>query len=180
MEDSSSSGVGTGIGPDPYSHLIATPHPAEVEANNPNNPINLPHGVSPSFAPANPVHDGRKRPGNPHNNIPNRFELFLLGEGEKKITETTDTRAFSHQPQIPKLLSITDNLTRHSEHFNLHRQQGGSYACQSSPCPPPKRPPCHFRWLQRYISRRSIHSDICANYFSPSPTVRQFRVARSD
>ena len=25
-------------------------------------------------------------------NIPYRFELFLLGEGEKKVTETADTR----------------------------------------------------------------------------------------
>lgn len=27
-------------------------------------------------------------------NIPDRFELFILGEGEKKITEAADTRKF--------------------------------------------------------------------------------------
>lgn len=26
------------------------------------------------------------------NNIPHRFELFLLGDGEKKVTEEVDTR----------------------------------------------------------------------------------------
>lgn len=28
-------------------------------------------------------------------NVPNRFELFLLGDGEKKVTEETDTRKYS-------------------------------------------------------------------------------------
>lgn len=97
MEDAGSSGVGASIGPDPSLGLIATPHLVDVEANDPNNLVDLPQVVSPPFAPANPVHDGKKRPGNPHNNIPNRFELFLLGEGEKKITEATDTRRFSHR-----------------------------------------------------------------------------------
>ncbi|MCJ1276826.1 DNA-directed RNA polymerase II core subunit [Puttea exsequens] len=27
-----------------------------------------------------------------HNNVPDRFELFLLGDGEKKVTEEPDTR----------------------------------------------------------------------------------------
>ena len=27
-------------------------------------------------------------------NVQNRFELFLLGEGEKKVTEEADTREF--------------------------------------------------------------------------------------
>ena len=180
MEDSSTSGGGTGIGPDPYSHLIATPHPVDVEANNPNSPINLPHGASLPFSPAVPIHAGRKRSGDPHDNIPNRFELFLLGEGEKKITEATDTRTFSHHRQLQKLLPRTDNLTRHSEHLNLYRQQGGSYPCQSTSCPPSQRPPRHFRGLQGHVSHRSICSDIYANYSSPTPAVCQFRIARSD
>ena len=32
---------------------------------------------------------------NAEENVPNRFELFLLGEGEKKITEEPDTRKFT-------------------------------------------------------------------------------------
>lgn len=35
------------------------------------------------------------RPGPPltaNDNVPNRFELFILGDGEKKVTEETDTR----------------------------------------------------------------------------------------
>ena len=35
---------------------------------------------------------GRSRRDNVEDNVPPRFELFLLGEGEKKVTEAPDTR----------------------------------------------------------------------------------------
>ncbi|KAL8724804.1 MAG: hypothetical protein Q9181_006665 [Wetmoreana brouardii] len=42
--------------------------------------------------PPNPEPPGRGgRPG-AEDNVPNRFELFLLADGEKKVTEETDTR----------------------------------------------------------------------------------------
>lgn len=55
------------------------------------------------------------RPPNPENrgnrptaeeNVPNRFELFLLGDGEKKVTEETDTRKSAlHSPHLGTLHS---------------------------------------------------------------------------
>ncbi|KAI4118980.1 MAG: hypothetical protein LQ345_001062 [Seirophora villosa] len=39
----------------------------------------------------NPEAAHRDRPS-AEENVPNRFELFLLGDGEKKVTEETDTR----------------------------------------------------------------------------------------
>ncbi|KAI4104491.1 MAG: hypothetical protein L6R37_003234 [Teloschistes peruensis] len=56
------------------------------------------------------------RPPNPENrgnrptaeeNVPNRFELFLLGDGEKKVTEETDTR-------IPSTSVFTFNKEDHT------------------------------------------------------------------
>lgn len=39
-------------------------------------------------------------------NVPNRFELFLLGDGEKKVTEETDTRKSAlHSPHLERLPS---------------------------------------------------------------------------
>lgn len=34
-------------------------------------------------------------------NVPSRFELFLLGDGEKKVTEAADTRKFTQAPILP-------------------------------------------------------------------------------
>lgn len=41
-----------------------------------------------------------------YDNVPNRFELFLLGDGEKKVTEEPDTRKSSvapHQQHDPNV-----------------------------------------------------------------------------
>ncbi|KAL8824973.1 MAG: hypothetical protein Q9170_007980 [Blastenia crenularia] len=46
------------------------------------------------------------RPG-AEDNVPNRFELFLLGDGEKKVTEETDTR-------IPSTSVFTFNKEDHT------------------------------------------------------------------
>ena len=39
-----------------------------------------------------------KREGNPtsEDNQPDRFELFMLGDGEKKVTEEADTRELQY------------------------------------------------------------------------------------
>lgn len=44
-----------------------------------------------NMRPINPEAGRRDRPS-AEENVPNRFELFLLGDGEKKVTEETDTR----------------------------------------------------------------------------------------
>ena len=92
-------------------------------------------------------------------NVPHRFELFLLGEGEKKVTEEADTRKsatlfiYSRQlsstwPTTPqactesrRMLSrrqpLTHNLShRHSFFLNLHLQQGRPHSWQPPPFPP--------------------------------------------
>lgn len=41
-------------------------------------------------------------------NVPNRFETFLLGDGEKKVTEEADTSThFHHSKLSPPKFSIT-------------------------------------------------------------------------
>ena len=40
----------------------------------------------------NANNDGRRGRNVAEDNVPNRFELFLLGDGEKKVTEEPDTR----------------------------------------------------------------------------------------
>lgn len=45
-----------------------------------------------NMVPYNP--EPGKRPVT-ESNVEDRFELFLLGEGEKKVTEAIDTRKFS-------------------------------------------------------------------------------------
>lgn len=56
------------------------------------------------IGPGSAVNAGQPRPGAEDNTQP-RFELFLLGEGEKKVTEEPDTRKLSYLP-----LSKTANL----------------------------------------------------------------------
>ncbi|KAL8973397.1 MAG: hypothetical protein Q9197_002368 [Variospora fuerteventurae] len=55
---------------------------------------------------ANPEAAHRDRPS-AEENVPNRFELFLLGDGEKKVTEETDTR-------IPSTSVFTFNKEDHT------------------------------------------------------------------
>ncbi|KAI4138771.1 MAG: hypothetical protein L6R39_006616 [Caloplaca ligustica] len=54
----------------------------------------------------NPEAGRRDRPC-AEENVPNRFELFLLGDGEKKVTEETDTR-------IPSTSVFTFNKEDHT------------------------------------------------------------------
>lgn len=88
MEDGRAS-----IAPNPYAHLNRAPHPVDVAANDPNHPMNRAPTAAPPFRPA-----GAAIGGNSHAvvgsgvNIPDRFELFLLAPGEKKITEASDNR----------------------------------------------------------------------------------------
>lgn len=52
-----------------------------------------PHGAPGYLANMN-VNAGVARQAAPsaEDNVPNRFELFLLGDGEKKVAEEADTR----------------------------------------------------------------------------------------
>ena len=53
------------------------------------------HMVRPSGVRANVnmnINSGERRNSHNNDNTENRFELFLLGDGEKKVTEETDTR----------------------------------------------------------------------------------------
>ncbi|KAL9042618.1 MAG: hypothetical protein Q9214_003724 [Letrouitia sp. 1 TL-2023] len=47
--------------------------------------------IAPTMMPLNPEFQRVGRPA-AEDNVSNRFELFLLGPGEKKVTEETDTR----------------------------------------------------------------------------------------
>lgn len=58
-------------------------------------------GEDPSYSKSEPFDVGGNAPNSDpnnvykidkSNNIPHRFELFLLGDGEKKVTEEVDTR----------------------------------------------------------------------------------------
>lgn len=60
-----------------YSHMVKVPN---LSSN-----MRLPNPEAGSRA---------SRPG-AEDNVPNRFELFLLSDGEKKVTEETDTREYS-------------------------------------------------------------------------------------
>ena len=42
-------------------------------------------------------------------NVPHRFELFLLGEGEKKVVETADTRRFTSVSSFRSLVYSAGN-----------------------------------------------------------------------
>lgn len=53
-----------------------------VKDNNPSSNMRLPN-PEPGSRASRPIAE---------DNVPNRFELFLLGDGEKKVTEETDTR----------------------------------------------------------------------------------------
>lgn len=85
------------------------------------------------------------------NNTPDRFELFLLGPGEKKVTEEIDTRksfTLSSSSSIP----YSQYLTRHAEYINLHFQQRRPYARQSPSCPLAKTPTRRLLRLQNGTS----------------------------
>ena len=68
-----------------YAHRI---NPRQPNAISPSDPLYRPHmtPVSPTY------YDARGLDKNTNRNIPDRFELFLLGEDEKKVIERVDTR----------------------------------------------------------------------------------------
>ena len=80
----------------PTSHLISVPNRLEVKLANPKSHYNRPPHTMDTFNPDSHILDRFEhvqRVGT-EVNIPDRFELFLLGDGEKKITEAIDTRMF--------------------------------------------------------------------------------------
>jgi hypothetical protein len=83
----------TGAVPNPYAHLNKGPHPVDVAAKDPDHPINRNPAAAPPFGRTGAVLGGARHPVvGAGINTPDRFELFLLGEGEKKVTEAADTR----------------------------------------------------------------------------------------
>lgn len=81
-------------------------------------------------------------------NVLNRFELFLLGDGEKKITETADTRMKS--TCLIGILFLTV-IYRNTKYIHFQSCQGGSYSGKSSPGPPFEGFSRHIRWLSWYL-----------------------------
>jgi hypothetical protein len=55
-------------------------------------------GLASSMYPIDNATQGRQREPKPgaEDNVPPRFELFLLADGEKKVTEEPDTRKSSY------------------------------------------------------------------------------------
>lgn len=127
-----------GMGRDPYSHLNKSIHPVNQVVKDPSHPINRDPAARRPFTQSPAIHDGARNPAVHSNiNIPDRFELFILAEGEKKITEAPDTRKFIYQPLFGCYISfqwLTD-LLRYTQQFYLHGEQGGSHPRQPSACP---------------------------------------------
>lgn len=79
------------------AHLINVPNRLEVQLANQKSAYNRPRNTMASFNPDSHLLDRFEhvqRVGT-EVNITDRFELFLLGDGEKKITEAIDTRKFT-------------------------------------------------------------------------------------
>lgn len=79
------------------AHLVNVPNRLEVELANLKSAYNRPPNTMASFNPDSHLLDRFEhvqRVGT-EVNITDRFELFLLGDGEKKITEAVDTRKFT-------------------------------------------------------------------------------------
>jgi hypothetical protein len=74
------------------SHLIPVPNRLSVDLANPKSPYNRPPNTMEGFSPANTGGIEHVARIGSEVNVPDRFELFLLGDGEKKITEAVDTR----------------------------------------------------------------------------------------
>jgi hypothetical protein len=80
----------------PHAHL----HPVGMnrkDANllDPKNPVNKPAHVQNDFQPSGPLGPDTSLHRHAEPAIVNeadRFELFILGDGEKKVTEAADTR----------------------------------------------------------------------------------------
>ena len=90
-----------GMGRDPYAHLNKSIHPVDQAVKDPNHSINRYPATRPCFTQTAAIHDGPRNPAvHSEINIPDRFELFILGEGEKKITEAPDTRKYIYYQLI--------------------------------------------------------------------------------
>jgi len=97
----------------PSAHLVAVPNRLTVELGNPKSAINRAYNTMEGFNPDNHIinqHEHVQRVGT-EVNIPDRFELFLLGDGEKKITEAIDTRKFISYPCLGNVASPSKDST---------------------------------------------------------------------
>lgn len=100
-------------------------------------------------------------------NIPPRFELFLLGEGEKKVTEEPDTRKIFPLPYIltssflnpiARLIKLTlrSFSLRHPILVALHFQQRRPHIGKSDPFSPSQVPTRSLRCLPCSTSSSSV------------------------
>ena len=109
---------------------------------------------------------GEKQPSD--NNVPHRFELFILGDGEKKVTEEIDTRKsgvmicsawscrLGSTYVYPNARTKPSNLLRDPIIFDLHLQQRRPHPRQCDSCSPPAIPPRPVFRLQSSTSPRSV------------------------
>ncbi|KAI4202894.1 MAG: hypothetical protein LQ350_002265 [Teloschistes chrysophthalmus] len=97
-----------------------------------------PYMIGPVMRPPNP--ESRHNRPTAEENVPNRFELFLLGDGEKKVTEETDTR-------IPSTSVFTFNKEDHTLGNMLRARllQSPHVLFSGYKVPHPL-----FRWVARY------------------------------
>jgi hypothetical protein len=142
----------------PTSHLILVPNRLQTELANPKSPYNRPPNTMDGFNPDSHLLDRIEyvqRIGT-EVNIPDRFELFLLGDGEKKITEAIDTREFIRSLSCSRGRALIE-WNRHPKLIHLYYLEGGPYSGQPSARPSPQGPSCHLCWLQRYFPPHVCH-----------------------
>ena len=109
------------------------------------------------YLPEHIAHNARHGPSvnyESDNAPPDRFESFLLGAGEKKITSQVDTRKSAEYDltAIATLLTLLDD--RYAQHCHLHFEQGRPYPRQSSQISPPSKPKRLVLWLQGMTTHR--------------------------
>jgi hypothetical protein len=131
-----------------YSDPSAMPV-GHIPFSSPDHSLNKPYINGPVAVNASPGHNrGRLRLA-AEDNVPDRFELFLLGDDEKKVTEETDTRKFI----FPLLCySKLTKMKRHPERLRLPVQQRRPYSSEHAARTPPAEPACEIRWLSRATS----------------------------
>ena len=90
----------------PRPYTLGTNHHVSVESH-------MTRGVGFTMDPniANPL--TKKSTMVAEDNVQDRFELFLLGEGEKKVTEEPDTRKSFRRP-------LSDRSVGYHRHSDLH------------------------------------------------------------
>ena len=157
----------------PTSNINPRPQPATLGGSNHTSHYThmSPNPVGMSNMNINAIHgSGQRREPKPtaEDNVQSRFELFLLGDGEKKVTEEPDTRKFlCHSDIMTTFNAVIDQgfdvqlvaldniqhtdaqaLPRHPFILHLHIQQGRSHSRQHDTLTTSTIASCHIRGLQ--------------------------------